>query len=267
MRRLPAVAGKFYGGHPAQLAEEVAQCSFQAPGRAKVIGAVSPHAGLMYSGRVAGSIYSSIVMPKTFIIIGPNHTGLGPDMSVMSSGEWLIPTAVFKIDEELGKSMLENMPMLTEDIEAQTQEHSVEMQLPFIAYAAGQLGIVPVVAGDMTLEECAAAGKGMAAAIKKTGRDVVIIASSDMSHYVRDDIARETDGLAIKKILDLDPDGLYSTVVGNRISMCGLIPVTIMLYAALELGATESALLRYATSGETSNDYDSVVGYAGLIVR
>jgi MEMO1 family protein len=267
MKRMPAVAGRFYGGHPGQLAEEVAHFTYKATMRSKIIGALSPHAGLMYSGNVAGPLYSSIVMPETFIILGPNHSGSGPNMAVMSSGEWLIPTAVFNIDNELAASMLENMPMLTEDSQAHASEHSIEVQLPFMAYAADKIKIVPVVCGHVSLEDCAAAGKGIAAAIKKTGRDVVIIASSDMSHYVVDAVAREKDGLAIKKILDLDPEGLYSTVVGEGISMCGFIPATIMLYAALALGADDSQLIKYATSGEVSGDYESVVGYASITVK
>jgi AmmeMemoRadiSam system protein B len=267
MKRMPAVAGKFYGGHPRQLAEEVASFTYKATMRRRIIGAISPHAGLMYSGQVAGAMYSSIEMPETFIILGPNHAGSGPDMAVMSSGEWQIPIALFNIDSELAASMLENMPKLTEDPQAHALEHSIEMQLPFLAYDADKIKIVPVVVGHMSLEDCAAAGKGMAAAIKKTGRNAVIIASSDMSHYVNDAEARTKDGLAIGRILDLDPAGLYSTVVSEAISMCGFLPAVIMLYAAIELGAADTQLIKYATSGEISGDYERVVGYVSITVK
>jgi MEMO1 family protein len=267
MRRTPAVAGRFYGGNAGQLAAEVSQFVVSGMKRQKVLGAVSPHAGLMYSGRVAGMLYSSIAMPETFILLGPNHHGQGANMAIMSSGEWEIPSAVFKIDEGLAVDMLESMPMLTEDGLAHAYEHSIELQLPFLAEAAGKIKIVPVVIGQATIEECAAAGRGMAAAIRKSGREVVIIASSDMSHYVEDAVAREMDGQAIKKILDLDPEGLYSTVVGKGITMCGFIPATIMLYAALELGATDTRLIKYATSGEVNREFDRVVGYVSITVK
>ena len=267
MRRQPAVAGRFYGGNAGQLAAEVLHFAVKGMVRHKVIGAVSPHAGLMYSGRVAGMLYSSIVMPETFIMLGPNHHGQGANMAIMSSGEWEIPSAIFRIDEELAADMLESMPMLTVDAEAHTYEHSIELQLPFLAEEADKVKIVPVVIGQATLEECAAAGRGMAAAIKKSGREVVIIASSDMSHYVEDAVAREQDGLAIKKILDLDPEGLYTTVADKGITMCGVIPATIMLYAALELGATDTRLVKYATSGEVNREFESVVGYTSITVR
>jgi AmmeMemoRadiSam system protein B len=265
MKRLPAVAGKFYEGHPERLVEEVSKYVYKTTRRSKVIGALVPHAGLMYSGAVAGTLYSSIQIPDTFVIIGPNHTGVGPDLAVMSSGDWEIPFASFGIDEELAKSMLENMPMLKEDAAAHAQEHSIEVQLPLITpHAHENLSIVPVVAGRLSLQECEAAGKGLAAAITSTGRNTVIIASSDMSHYVNDAEAREKDGLAIGRILDLDAEGLYNTVAREGISMCGVVPATIMLYTARELGATDAYLMKYATSGDINKDYASVVGYASI---
>jgi MEMO1 family protein len=268
MRRLPAVAGQFYDGNPKQLAEQVARYTYKTRRPSKIIGAISPHAGLMYSGAVAGTLYSSIIIPETIVIIGPNHGGVGPNLAIMSSGEWQIPVAVFTIDAELAASMLENMPMLKEDSQAHASEHSIEVQLPLIAaHAHENFQIVPVVAGHLSLEDCAAAGKGLAAAIRKTGRDVAIIASSDMSHYLNDAEARQKDGLAIGKILELDPEGLYTTVAREGITMCGVVPATIMLYAALELGATDAYLLKYATSGEVSNDFGRVVGYAAITVK
>jgi MEMO1 family protein len=267
MKRMPAVAGQFYGGHPGQLAEEVAHFTYRSTMRNKIIGAISPHAGLMYSGRVAGALYSAIAMPETFIILGPNHSGAGSKMAVMSAGQWLIPTALFNIDNELAASMLEKMPLLTDDPQAHASEHSIEVQLPFLAHAADQIKIVPVTIGHVSLEDCAAAGKGLAAAIKKTGRNAVIIASSDMSHYVNDAEAREKDGLAIGRILSLDPEGLYTTVIGEGISMCGVVPAVIMLYAALELGAEDAQLVQYATSGDINGDFERVVGYASIMVK
>jgi AmmeMemoRadiSam system protein B len=267
MKRSPAVAGRFYSGGAGQLTKEVEQYTIRDAARDKVIGAVSPHAGLMYSGHVAGALYSSIAFPKTFLILGPNHTGRGAAMSIMSAGEWEIPSAIFSIDENLSRRLSENIPLLAEDMQAQMYEHSIEVQLPFISHAADKCMIVPVMIGHVSIEECVLAGKGIASAIREVGYDVVIIASSDMSHYENDADARRLDGMAIKKVMDLDPAGLYSTVVKEGITMCGFIPATIMLYAAIELGAKEARLVKYATSGEVSGDFDRVVGYAGITIK
>lgn len=267
MKRLPAVAGQFYHGNAVQLKRQVEQYIVKEASREKVIAALSPHAGLMYSGPVAGAVFSSIRVPRTFILLGPNHSGFGPDMSIMSSGEWEIPTATFGIDEELGRRIKEKVPRIIEDTQAHMYEHSLEVQLPFIAYTPDECRILPITFMRASLKECAAAGRGIAEAIREAEYDVVIVASSDMSHYEQDAVARRLDNLAIKEVLDLNPEGLYSTVLRERITMCGFIPATIMLYAARELGAAEARLVKYATSGEVSGDFDRVVGYAGIIIK
>jgi MEMO1 family protein len=267
MKRSAAVAGRFYSGNGMQLAKDVEKYSLKDSARQKVIGLLSPHAGLMYSGHVAGALYSSIVFPETFIILCPNHTGLGPDISIMSSGEWEIPSARFSVDEELAGRIMQKLPFFKEDMQAHIHEHSIEVQLPFMAHGAAACKIVPVALGRVSLEQCREAGKGIAEAVSESGRDTVIVASSDMSHYEEDQTARKLDGLAIKEILALNPEGLYSTVIENHITMCGFIPATIMLYAALGLGAKAATLIKYATSGEVSGDYERVVGYAGIAVR
>jgi AmmeMemoRadiSam system protein B len=233
----------------------------------KVIGLISPHAGLMYSGHVAGAVYSSIQFPKTFILIGPNHTGLGANVSIMTSGQWEIPTGTFSIDENLSRKILQKVSYVSEDVQAHIFEHSLEVQLPFIAYFSETVKIVPIIVMQASLEECRKIGEGIADAVKEVDYDVVIAASSDMSHYEPDDIARRLDSLAIKEALNLNPEGLYNIVHKERISMCGFLPATIMLYAAKALGAKEARLVKYATSGDVSGDYEQVVGYAGVIVK
>jgi AmmeMemoRadiSam system protein B len=221
----------------------------------------------MYSGHVAGAVYSAIRFPKTFILLGPNHTGVGSPLSIMSSGEWEIPSATFELDENLGSRIKEKVPFIVEDMQAHRYEHSLEVQLPFIAYSSDECRILPISIMRASLEECAAMGRGIAEAVREAPYDVVIVASSDMSHYEKDAVARKLDNLAIKELLDLNPQGLYSIVLRERISMCGFIPATIMLYAALELGAGEARLIKYSTSGEVSGDFDRVVGYAGIIIK
>ncbi len=267
MKRSPAVAGQFYYGTASKLKSQVEQYILAEAAKEKVIGIISPHAGLMYSGHVAGAVYSSIEFPKTFVLIGPNHTGLGSNVSIMTSGQWEIPTVTFEIDEELAGKIAKAAPDISEDVKAHLFEHSLEVQLPFIAYFSGSVKIVPITVMNASLQECEAIGNGIADAVKEAGYDVVIAASSDMSHYVPDAVARKLDEFAIDEILRLNPEGLYNTVQNQNISMCGFLPATIMLYAAKALGAKEARLVKYATSGDVSGDYEHVVGYAGVVVR
>lgn len=267
MKRSPAVSGQFYYADKARLTKQVEGFIVKDALKEHAIGALSPHAGLIYSGGVAGHVYSSIKFPKTFVLIGPNHTGLGPAVSLWSEGQWEIPTGVFEIDEKLSRKIIQNVPLITKDTQAHAFEHCLEVQLPFIGYFELEVKIVPIVVMSAGLKELKAIGEGIANAIKDIGYDVVIVASSDMSHYVSDTFARQKDHLAIERILALDAEGLYNTVRTQNISMCGYMPAVIMLYAAISLSAKEARLLKYATSGEVSGDYDHVVGYAGIIVK
>jgi AmmeMemoRadiSam system protein B len=262
------VAGQFYYGTAARLKTQVEQYISRETTKEKVIAALSPHAGLVYSGAIAGAVYSSIIFPETFVLIGPNHTGLGPRLSIMTSGEWEIPTGILRIDEELAGAIAGGVRAPSSaDMQAHLFEHSIEVQLPFIACFSTDVKIVPITVMDAPIAECKTIGEGIARAIESYDRSVVIVASSDMSHYVTDAAARMLDDLALRQILSLDPEGLYRTVTERNISMCGIVPATIMLYAAVAMGAVEARLVKYATSGETSGDYDRVVGYAGVVVK
>lgn len=267
MRRPPAVAGQFYQGTASKLTQQVKQYINSSAVKEHAIGILSPHAGLIYSGSVAGEVYSAIEFPKTFVLIGPNHTGLGAKISMMASGEWEIPTGVFSIDEKLSLRIAANTPIISKDANAHTFEHSLEVQLPFIAYFSTEPKIVPIAVMSASLEECRLLGEGIAKSIKEVNYAAVIVASSDMSHYVPDDVARQKDKKAIEMIKSLNPEGLYTVVSRERISMCGYLPAAVMLFAAKALGAIEARLVKYSTSGEVSGDYDQVVGYAGMIVK
>lgn len=267
MRRTPAVAGQFYHGTAAKLTQQVEQYINDSLIKEHAIGILSPHAGLIYSGSVAGEVYSTIEFPETFVLIGPNHTGLGTKVSMMASGEWEIPTGVFSIDEKLSHRIAVNTPLISKDAQAHLFEHSLEVQLPFIAYFPRKPKIVPILIMSASIEECRLIGEGIAKSIKEVDYTTVIVASSDMSHYVSDDVARQKDKKAIDMIKALNPEGLYNVVTRERISMCGYLPTTVMLFAAKALGAIEARLIKYSTSGEVSGDYDHVVGYAGMIVK
>ncbi len=267
MKRNPAVAGQFYQASSSKLSDQVQQYIERDTHKDHAIGIVAPHAGLMYSGEVAGSVYSRIRIPHTFILIGPNHTGTGNPVSIMPNGQWEMPTGEITVDASLASELMKGTDILKDDRLAHSMEHSLEVQLPFVLHYSSSVKIVPIVMMTDSLQTCAALGSAIADAVSHVPYDVTIIASSDMSHYVSDAAARSLDKKAIDKILSLDPEGLYNTVRKEAITMCGVIPVTTMLFAARLLGARDASLIKYMTSGEISGDLDYVVGYAGLIIK
>lgn len=266
MKRSPAVAGQFYYEDPSRLSHQVEQYIVKKSGMGNAIGIVVPHAGLVYSGAVAGAVYSSINFPKTFLMLGPNHTGLGSQISIMDSGEWEVPTGTVRIDRRLASRILLNATGITRDAQAHIFEHSLEVQLPFMTYISKEVQIVPIAIRSGSFDECMALAETIANAIKSVDYPVTILASSDMSHYLPDKTARLKDKMAIDKMLDMDPKGLYDSVIHEKISMCGCLPTTVMLSASKLLGARTAHLLKYMTSGEVNGDYDSVVGYAGIVL-
>ncbi len=267
MIRQAQVAGQFYRGTEEGLKKEISLYVQDLP-RERVIGAVSPHAGYMYSGHVAGLVFSKIEFPETFLILGPNHTGLGSAVSLMAEGSWEIPLGRLEIDQVLAHRIYKQASTLVEkDDRAHLFEHSIEVQLPFIAYFKADARFVPISIMQASLKECEQLGQAIAKALSESDYPITIIASSDMSHYLPAQEARRLDFLAIERILDLDPEGLYNTVVAKRISMCGYLPVTTMLFAARQLGANKAELVKYANSGDITGDYSQVVGYAGIIVK
>jgi hypothetical protein len=266
MNRVPAVAGRFYDSDPERLSQQVAGFSIEVPEKARALGVVVPHAGLMYSGSVAGKVYSSITPPDTFLLIGPNHTGLGTRISIMEQGSWESPTGTLMIDSELAIDMMGRFSGLESDTEAHMIEHSLEVQLPFIVHHSPEARIVPIAILEASLETLLDLGRAIAESISSSPGSITIAASSDMSHFIPDALARKKDRMAIDRILALDPEGLLNVVRAENITMCGVLPTVTMLSAALALGATKAELLQYTTSAEVSGETESVVGYAGLVI-
>lgn len=266
LRRKPAVAGYFYPSNPKELIYEIEEY-MPAQERINCYGAICPHAGYVYSGHVAGLVYSKMIPKEIFILLGPNHTGYGADISLMREGEWEIPLGSLKINEELASKIL-SYSSAKEDFQAHVYEHSLEVQLPFIYKLNPKAQIVPITLKMLSLEECFNLSQGIARAVKELGLEsrVVIISSTDMSHYLPDDLARKVDALAIEKIKAFDPQRLYNTVMEHKISMCGIIPTTVMLQTTKLLGAKEVQIIKYTTSAEVSRDYNRVVGYLGAVV-
>jgi AmmeMemoRadiSam system protein B/AmmeMemoRadiSam system protein A len=266
MIREPVVAGQFYPGTSSQLKAMIETFVDEKVAREEVIGLVSPHAGYVYSGPVAGAVISKVKFKDTFVIMGPNHTGRGQPLSIMTQGTWQTPLGEVEIDSELGKQILATSSHLEEDHVAHQYEHSIEVQLPFLQYFKPDIKIVPIMlayaGGDIYKE----IGKDIARAIRESNRGVVIMASSDMTHYESQESAQRKDNQAIEAILDLNEDELLRRIDELNISMCGYAPTVSLISAAKELGATGAELVRYQTSGDTTGDYSAVVGYAGVII-
>ncbi len=264
MVREPAVAGMFYPGAARSLEREVARHLREDTVHHDLLGCIAPHAGYVYSGPVAGKLYGHLRIPRRVVVLGPNHTGLGAPVAVAPHASWRTPLGPEPLDRELARILLEEFPAARPDELAHGREHSLEVQLPFIQVRRPDAVVLPVVLQHLGLEECLELGAALARAIRRTGEPVGIVASSDMSHYEPDPVARERDRLAIEAALTLDPAALYRTVHADRISMCGVVPATVMLAAVGELGVTGGHLVDYATSGDTGGDRSSVVGYAGV---
>lgn len=267
MIREAVVAGQFYPGSKARLKEMIAGMVDEEAKKEDVIGLVSPHAGYAYSGSVAGASISRIKFKDTFIIIGPNHTGLGKPFSIMTEGKWRTPLGNIKIDSELGKRILTSSKYLEEDHNAHRSEHSIEVQLPFLQYFDSGFKLVPIVLSHASGTIYKEIGEAIATAVRELKRDVVIIASSDMTHYEPQESASEKDSYAIEAILNLDENELLQRIEELNITMCGYAPVISLITAARELGASRAELVKYQTSGDTTGDYSSVVGYAGILLK
>jgi AmmeMemoRadiSam system protein B len=267
MIRNPVVAGQFYPGSPAGLRRTIESLVDDKVEKVDAIGVVSPHAGYIYSGQVAGAVISRIKFKDTFVMLGPNHTGRGKAFSIMTNGSWKTPLGDVEIDSELGKQILASSSYLEEDHLAHQYEHSLEVQVPFLQYFKPDVRIVPIILTHASGAVYKTIGKELASAIKGLNREAVILASSDMTHYEPQEIAQKKDKQAIEAILDLNEDELLRRVGELDISMCGYAPIASLISAAKELGAKKAELVKYQTSGDTSGDYSRVVGYAGIIVK
>lgn len=277
--RYPCVAGFFYSSSSEDLKKQIENCFTSAlgPGRLPklnaqgprvVKGMVVPHAGYMYSGPVAAHAYLNLSRDgnvDTVVIIGPNHTGAGAGISIVVEGTWKTPLGDVEVDEEVANSVWRASKLIAVDEEAHVGEHSIEVQLPFLIYTYGpRFKMVPICMMLQELEASLDVGVSVAKAIK--GRNAVVLASTDFTHYEPHEVAKSKDEKAIRAILELDAKKLVETVREYDVTMCGYGPVGAMLVAAKELGATKADLLKYATSGDVTGDRRQVVGYASISV-
>jgi len=268
--RHPAVAGRFYPRNAEELRSEAldylsqAAEAHQKPVRA--IGCIAPHAGYMYSGHVAGAVFGCIEIPRTCLVMCPNHTGMGGALATQSEGAWETPLGDVPIDIDLAEALKQRFPLLQDDSAAHRAEHAAEVELPFLQLRQPELRFVPITLGTRDFDLLERLGRAIADVIAAQREDILMVASSDMNHYEPDTVTRMKDHRALERILTLDARGLYDVVTEQEISMCGFGPAVVMLTAARQLGAKSAELVKYATSGDISGDRDMVVGYAGVVV-
>ncbi len=277
-KRKPAAAGTFYEASRDELLLQLESCfksphgPQQLPKSAVEIDTpppivISPHAGYMYSGPVASHGYYELSRrrrPDSIIIIGPNHFGVGTDVSIYPRDSWITPLGEAKIDTQLVTRLSGASEIFSLDEFSHMEEHSIEVQVPFLQFIYGEIKIVPICMLDQSISVATTVGKALAETIADPER-ILVVASSDFSHYVSHDEALRRDMPVIEKILNLDVDGFYQEIRNRKASLCGYGPIAAAMTFAKEIGYKSSRLLKYATSGDITGDRSAVVGYASII--
>lgn len=273
MRREPIVAGRFYPADPKALEQVVLQYLGDHKDSAYFKLAMVPHAGYMFSGSVCGNTLAHLKIPNKVILLGPNHTGKGQPISVWPEGSWAIPGGEVKVDKQLASLIIGGLDGVDANTSAHLSEHSLEVLLPFIKVLNPKAEIVPICVAENRLDVLLDAGKNMAELIrpeeagKKVEEEILLLVSSDMTHYQKAENAKKLDTMALEAIIDFDPEQFYNTIRGHGISMCGVMPMTLAMTAAKALGATKVEVVAYCNSGDVSGDYSKVVGYAGVLIN
>lgn len=272
--RTPAVAGMFYSGEKKELEESIEECFLHkfGPGKlpptesqGKVFGVICPHAGYMYSGPVAcNSIYAiSDLTPELFIIVGPNHWGIGTNVATMKDCQWETPLGKVEVDSKTAEEISNIAKIIDIDFFSHTKEHSLEVQIPILQQVFQNFKILPITLIDQSKESSIEIGNAIAKIAKKI--NCMIIGSSDFTHYETNEFAYEQDEALIQPILDLDLENFYKVLQKRNISACGYGAIASTMVACKELGATKGRLLKYATSGDITGNKSSVVGYGSII--
>ncbi|MEM2122309.1 MAG: AmmeMemoRadiSam system protein B [Candidatus Bathyarchaeia archaeon] len=278
--RKPCQAGMFYPRSREELIAEIERCFAHSlgprglpktiiHGSRRIKGLLSPHAGYMYSGPVAAFSYKALAedgKPATAVILGPNHTGMGSGVSIMAEGEWETPMGRVKVDSETADAVVKASNIIDVDDEAHILEHSIEVQVPFLQYLYdGKVEIVPICMMIPHLDTSLEVGSAVLEASE--GRDVIVIASSDMTHYEPQRSAERKDKIALNMIESLNVEGLYKVIEMENISMCGYGPVAALMHYAKSSGVEKASIEAYRTSGDVTRDLGAVVGYASAVFR
>ena len=276
--RRPAVAGSFYPDEPGELTGLIrgSYTHRLGPGSVPpskeelrgVLACVCPHAGYIYSGPVAAHSYlwlSSLRTPELVVIVGPNHYGLGSGVSTFRDGEWTTPLGSVQVDAEAARRIVELTGLVDYDPESQRREHSIEVQIPFLQDLYRTVKILPICLSLQDMETARELGRGLSLLLR--GRDAILIASSDLTHYEPATIAREKDEALLETVLRLDIEAFYDVLEKRRITACGPGAMATVMEASRLLGLRKGELHKYASSGDTTGDNDAVVGYPSVTFR
>ena len=295
MNRKAVVAGMFYKGSFDELSKEIENC-FKGKfgpgdlpvkrGKKKIFGVIAPHAGYGYSGSCAAWSYKEIAeseFPELFVIIGVNHSGLGAEFSTYYFADWESPFGVVKVDKDFGKKLTTNFKYLKNEAEAHMNEHSVEVQLPFLQFAnkdkIKELKFLPIVIKSYDYEKCVELGKKIAETANEMNKKIVVIASGDLTHYgvsygympfsgSKENIKKnlyELDKEAIESVKRFDSLEFYRYVKQKKATVCGLYSIICAVECCKKLGSKRARLLQYYTSGDVSGDYSNAVGYGAMV--
>jgi AmmeMemoRadiSam system protein B/AmmeMemoRadiSam system protein A len=266
--RQPGVAGMFYPADPAELERMVEDMLKGEPKKKARFwpAAMVPHAGLIYSGRIAADVFKRLSIPDTVIVLCPKHTPLGVEWAVTPQQTWSLPGFTLESDPKLARQLSQAIPGLELDALAHQREHAVEVELPFIAHTAPETKVVGIAIGGGDYERCCEFADGLASVLREREQKPLLLISSDMNHFATDAENRRLDEIALKSLDTLDPKNVYDTVTGNRISMCGVLPAVIVMETLKRLGGLKKAeRVGYATTADVTGDTSRVVGYAGML--
>ncbi len=282
MLRQPAVAGSFYPENPENLKKLIESCFLDDSGVGYIpelnsfngseypINVMVPHAGYQYSGAIASKGYCEIVkngFPEVFIILSPNHTGLGSEISIFNEGEWITPLGNVEVDGEFADSIIEFSDIASADFTAHIREHSIEVQLPFLQYFSTDFKIVPITIGNQNFVTSNDLANAIFDAGNKLNKSYCVIASTDLSHFNNQERANKVDGFVLEDIGEMNEFKLFEEVVQYNITMCGYGPVMTTISLSKRSGKTNAEILAYGTSGDVTGDFTSVVGYASGVFK
>ena len=282
MLRQPAVAGAFYPDNPEKLIELIESSFLDDAGVGHIpklksfedkdypINVMVPHAGYQYSGAIASHGYCKIVengFPEVFIIISPNHTGFGSEISVFNEGSWITPLGNVEVDAEFADAVIDASDFASADFTAHIREHSIEVQLPFLQYFSDDFKIVPITMGRQNFVTSSDLAKAIFEAAEKLDKSYCVIASTDLSHFNNQEKANKVDAFVLEDIEEMNEFKLFEEVVQYNITMCGYGPVMATMSLSKKVNKNTSEILAYGTSGDVSGDFTSVVGYASGIFK
>ncbi len=282
MIRQPAVAGAFYPRDADNLRQLIESCFLDDSGAGFIpelnnfegtdypINVMVPHAGYQYSGAVASHGYCKLVQngfPEVFIIISPNHTGFGTEISVFNEGEWITPLGSVEVDNQFADEIISQSDIASADYSAHIREHSIEVQLPFLQYFSSDFKIVPITMGTQNFVTSSDLSRSISEAGKKLGKSYAVIASTDLSHFNNQEKANKVDSFVLEDIEEMNEFKLFEEVVQYNITMCGYGPVMTTISISKAANKNKAEILAYRTSGDVTGDFTSVVGYASGVFK